>query len=255
MTHIGNSEKTIIEYIEKGDVQQQGVSILLYGESGAGKTSLLGTLPGDTLIIDVDGGMLPLRGNNSVYRVPITDDLANLKPVFDGLVTADVKAEFSCVALDCASELEKRILTLLSLKTKNGAPGMGDHQTAQYKMRDYARKLRDLREKGVHVVMTAWEMPLEIQKDEGEVQSRLYPMMSRRLAPELCGIFDVVARVEISTKPGHEGERFLRLDGDEKVMAKNRYGNGRFCPANLAHFIAACLNNTSCEAAVEKEGE
>ena len=93
--------------------------------------------------------------------------------------------------------------------------------------------------RGVNVIVTALEMPLELESNDDAIRTRLYPMFGRKLAPEVCGLFDVVARVEVSTKPGHEGERFLRMDGDDRIMAKNRYGTGKFATADLGALFSA----------------
>ena len=225
-----------MDNIQTSPVTQQtkvGKTVLVYAESGCGKTTLLGTLPGRTLILDVEGGCTVLRGTKKqIARVAIPETLENLKSIFDALMTSDI--DFDNVCLDSGTELEKFMLIRLAASGKNdGMPSLHDYGVVGFKMRDYARRLRDLRERGVNVIVTALEMPLELEQSDDSIRTRLYPMFGRKLAPEICGLFDVVARLEISTKPGHEGERFLRMDGDETMIAKNRYGTGKFAKADL----------------------
>jgi phage nucleotide-binding protein len=211
-----------------------GKTILVYGESGVGKSTLLGTLPGKTLILDVEGGLKVIRGREDVYRVKIPETLENLKSVFDALCGSE-NIDFANVCLDSATELEKFMLIRLAGDSKSGMPSLQDYGTCSFRMREYMRKLRDLREKGVNVIVTCLEMPLELEQSDNTIRTRLYPMLARKLAPEICGLFDIVARLEVSTKAGHEGLRFLRLDGTENVIGKNRYGGG---PAAAADFSA-----------------
>jgi phage nucleotide-binding protein len=224
------------------DISKVGKTMLVYGESGTGKSTLLGTLPGKTLILDVEGGLTVLRDKH-VDRVAIPETLENLKAVFDALVSSD-NIDYDNICLDSGTELEKFMLIRLAANSKNdGMPSLHDYGVVSFKMRDYMRKLRDLRERGINVIVTCLEMPLELEQDDSTIRTRLYPMLARKLAPEICGLFDIVARLEISAKPGHEGTRFLRMDGNEKMIAKNRYGNGGFAAADLTVLFKAVDDN------------
>lgn len=220
-----------------------GKTILVYGESGAGKSTLLGTLPGRTLVLDVEGGLTVLRKAERVDRIRIPESLENLKEVFAGITggAADPAAfPWANICLDSASELEKFMLIRLAAVSKNdGMPSLHDYGVTSFRMRDYMRQLRDLRERGLNVIVTCLEMPLELEQSDNSIRTRLYPMLARKLAPEICGLFDIVARLEISQKPGAEGRRFLRMDGNEQIVAKNRYGNGGFADAHLGRVFAA----------------
>jgi phage nucleotide-binding protein len=213
-----------------------GATILLYGESGAGKTSCLGTLGGKTLVIDIEGGTVVLR-DKDVDIATIPEDLTGLRELFDELTAS--KPAYDNICLDSATELEKFMLVCLGRKSSTGTPTLNDYGVATFKMRDYIRRLRDLREHGINIVVTALEMPVELEASEGTTRTRLYPMMSKKLTPEVCGMFDIVGHVEVSRKEGHEGERFIRLDGTDQVVAKNRWGKGTWAAPDLAKLIAS----------------
>lgn len=224
------------------DVTKQGKSVLVYAESGVGKSTLLGTMGSPTLILNVEGGLYVLKDCTNVDHIEILESLENLAEVFDFLSDPGNISGYQNIALDSATELEKFMQIRLAKKSTNdGMPSMHDYGVISFKMRDYMRRLRDLRDAGKNVVVTCLEMPIELHLDDGEIKTRLYPMMGRKLAPEICGLFDIVARLEISQKPGNEGLRFMRLDGDDRLIAKNRYGNGKFAAANLGA-IFACID-------------
>jgi len=221
------------------EMEDKGKTILLYGESGVGKTSGIGTLEGKTLLIDIESGSTVLRGKD-IDVVSVPQNLSGLKGIFEELTLND-GCGYDNVCLDSATELQAFMLINLGSKSKDGAPTLNDYGVCTAKMRDYMRKLRDLREHGVNVVCTALEMYLEIEHNEDTVRTKAFPMMMKKLAPEVCGMFDVVGRLCVSNKADHEGERYLLLDGNDDFMAKNRYGGARFVEGcDLAAFIKAC---------------
>lgn len=218
------------------DQPEKGCTILIYGDSGVGKTTLLGTLePSETLIIDIEGGTAVLK-DKDIALIRIESDLSNLKEIIDEL--ADTDTPYKNVCLDSITELERCMLVNLGLAGKNnGIPALGDYLAVQYGLREILRTLRDLREKGKNVIINALEVPLELQQMDGCIQTRLYPAISKRIAPEICGLYDVVGRVVVSTKDGHAGQRFILLDPTDQYVAKNRINNKRFCAADLNEII------------------
>ena len=55
-----------MQILKAKDLKQDKITALFYAPPGLGKTTLLGMLPGKTLIIDVDRGTSVLAGNDSV---------------------------------------------------------------------------------------------------------------------------------------------------------------------------------------------
>ena len=232
------------------DMTNVGATLLLYGESGTGKTSSLGTLRGKTLVIDIEGGSVVLRGKD-VDIVSVPSDLAGLKGLFDEITLNASSMGYANICLDSATELQSFMLVALGKKQTSGTPSLNDYGVVNFKMREYMRKLRDLRDLGINVVVTALEMPVELEHDEDVTRTKMFPMMSRKLAPEICGLFDVVARLGVSDKEGHKGERYMLLDGDDGTMAKNRYGNAKYwLNADIGAFLE---NATSVISAVPAE--
>lgn len=209
-----------LEITQTDNVASQGITMLVYGESGVGKTTLLGTLPEkDTLIIDVEGGIASLR-KKSIAVVKVNSNLDNLSAIFEELH----KTEYKNICFDSVSELDKHMLMAIGKTGKNSnVPEMQHYLIVQYKLRDYLRELRDLRDSGKNVFITALEMPLELERVDGSRYTKLYPMISKRIAPEICGLYDIVARMEISSTEGEEGNRYLRIQPTPEIVAKNRF--------------------------------
>ena len=222
-----------MEITKTNKQNKTGFTILVYGDSGLGKTTLAKTLP-DCLLIDIEGGVASLR-KEEVDVVRVSDNLGNLQSVFDSLLTI---TGYKTVMLDSATELEKAMLIQLANQSRNkGMPSLHDYGVVSFRMRDYVRRLRDLRDEGINVVVTALEMPLELEQCDGIIRTRSYPMMGRKLAPEICGLFDIVAHMEVSAQKGQEGERYLRLQPTKNIVAKNRLGAENQFPAHLGKLI------------------
>ena len=239
--------------IEQMKTSKTGITLLVFGESGAGKTTLFGTLPAnELLLLEAEGGTAPLEGKN-IDCVKIREDLENLKDTFDSLVLPSTLKGYKHVGLDSSTELERFMQIRLASKSSNdGMPSLHDYGVVSFKMRDYMRRLRDLRDQGINVIVTALESPLELEQTDDTTRTRLYPMLARKLAPEVCGLFDVVAHMEISAKPGHEGERFLRLDGTEKIVAKNRWDRNHVMRFSVADLSVLFAKITELRAAIEE---
>lgn len=220
-----------------------GVSAIVYGEAGAGKTYFAGTLPGRTLIIAAEpNGIKTLKRSPNAANIEVAympqgstpeDTSAKLNGFFDALMARDLN--FDNIVLDSATELAISLLLTKSDPNKNGGtPTMKNYSEVQSAMRRYLRIIRDLAEvKGKNVVVIALESEFVLAQNADGQTTKTHPALSgKKLSPEAEGLFDIVAHMEKRS----DGTRILRLEGDDRFVAKDRFGR-KGCIADGATFL------------------
>jgi phage nucleotide-binding protein len=217
-----------------GDKIDRGVSILIYADPGVGKTTLATTLPvGETLIINTEAGLGPCLGTGH-YVFNLDQNLKQLQKLYEEI--ANEKHPFKYIVLDNISELQDWMVMTLTQSRGKDFTEIREHGDTGQKMREYLHLFRDLVFKGITVVFNAWEYPLEIETGPEVNVTKLFPKLYKRIAPEICGIVDIVGHLEMYEKTG---ERFIRLEGNSKLIAKSQFkGLEKFEPADLMQLLA-----------------
>ncbi len=208
-----------------------GVKMLVYSESGFGKTMLAATAP-RPVIISAESGLLSLSKRNierlhGVNTPGITYDVpamqvtttAQLKECFDFFANPVNKARehFSTIFMDSLTEIAEVVLANAKIVNKDPRQAYGD---LIEKMMDTVKKFRDLQ--GFHFVATA---KIELVKEENG-GSKFYPAMpGSKVGPGLPYYFDEVFRLGIHKDPASGAKwRFLQTDPDMQYTAKDRSG-------------------------------
>lgn len=210
----------------------QGVKVLVYGESGNGKTFLARSLPKDsTLVVSVESGVLSLQGAGMhVLRCETFEDVVSV------LNEMDTKYAFAKnVFIDSGSEIAEKVLAYHKPKTKEPRQAynaMAEHTIMLVKM------FRDLPRRNVFVTAKA-----ETDKDGVSGLMVTTPSMPGRvLTKELPYLFDEVFYLGVAEMDDGTGkkvrQRYLQTDRDLNKTAKDRSGKLDFYePADLSHIL------------------
>jgi len=231
-------------------VDQKGVSMIVYGDPGVGKTSLIKTLlgweygkgfihepyakPEEIFVIDVEAGDLVLAdgGKRLVTTYQVRENLENFRKMVQYLV--EEKHAFKYVFIDNMSELEKYFLVTLTESKTLQTPRQKEWGDTSYYMRKNIRDLRNLVWKGVNVIFNFWAMMLPVEDREGKITSYEAPMVMRSTTMEYVGLVDHTAYMGIDK----EGKRFLQFDSNQRIKCKSRSDNlDQFERANLAEIF------------------
>lgn len=211
------------------DEINRGISMLIYADPGSGKTTLAATLPaGETLIINTEAGLGPLLGtghvefNISSALLKRGDDnlIAVIEDLYDFLLLQ--KHPFKNVVIDNMSELEQLLLLSLTRKRGKSVPDLREYSESSFTMKKWIEMYRDLVFKNINVIFNAWEFPLEIRNYEGSVLTKTFPMVGKKIAPQICGVVDCVFHLEVEEK---SGKRWLRTGPSDQYITKTQFQN------------------------------
>lgn len=227
----------------------QGVKILAYAESGAGKTTLCATAP-KPVILSAESGLLCLSHDNLnrlnaqgafgpgavlAYDIPVLTirSVAQLTEAYEYLANPrnGARDHFSTICVDSITEIGEVVLANAKLGVKDPRQAYGE---LIEKMQMTIKAVRDL--SGFHTYVAA---KMEHMKDEATGTVKYGPAMpGSKMGPALPYYFDEVFQLGINRQQQGAKYRFLRTDGDLQYIAKDRSGRlGEMEAPNLTNII------------------
>ena len=194
-------------------LSMSGVKLLVYGQAGAGKTSLIPTLPAP-IVLSAEGGLLSIAGADVPY-IEIAS-IGDLMEAYKWLSESAEAAQFQSVALDSISEVAEVVLNAEKKASKDPRQAYG---AMQEQMADIIRAFRDL--PGRHVYMSA-----KLEKTQDEMGRVLYSpsMPGNKTGQQLPYFFDEVLALRVERDAEGNTQRALMCDSDGLWLAKDRSG-------------------------------
>jgi len=196
-----------------GNLAGNGVKLLVYGQAGAGKTSLIPTLP-NPIVLSAEGGLLSIQDAELPY-IEITT-MAELQEAYKWLTESQEATQFESVAIDSISEIAEVCLNYEKKVNKDPRAAYG---AMQEQMADIIRVFRDIPAK--HVYMSA-----KLEKTQDEMGRILYApsMPGNKTGQSLPYFFDEVLALRVERDAEGNSQRALMCDSDGLWLAKDRSG-------------------------------
>jgi phage nucleotide-binding protein len=194
------------------DLTKSGVKLLVYGAAGAGKTSLITTLP-KPIVLSAEAGLLSIQDADLPFiEINTIDDLRQAYVY----ITSEAGAEYESVALDSISEIAEVVLNAEKKIAKDPRQAYG---AMQEQVSDLIRAFRDL--PGKHVYMSA-----KLEKSQDEMGRMLYApsMPGNKVGQSLPYFFDEVLALRVERDAEGNTQRALMCDTDGLWAAKDRSG-------------------------------
>jgi len=198
-----------IQLKSTGDLGNQGLKVLVYGQAGCGKTTLSKTLP-KPVVLSAEGGLLSLKDDNIPYI-----EIKSMTDLHDAYAWLQDSDEFESVVLDSISEIAEVVLSHEKKINKDGRAAYGEMDV---QLSEIIRAFRDL---NMHVLMTA-----KLEKQQDEMGRMLYfpSLPGNKTAQKLPYFFDEVLALRIEKDEEGKTQRALMCDSDGLWLAKDRSG-------------------------------
>ena len=200
------------------------INFMVYGESGSGKTRLLGSsvlvpelLP--MLLIDVEGGTLTLSTTYPEVECVRVTNWQDLKKIQDRLKNSD--HGYKTIGVDSLTETQKLGMEY-TMRQQHGdtndlaVPEIKEWNINVEQVRSFVRFLRDL--EGVNCLFTAL---VRVDTDKRTGLSRKKPSLNGKVADEVSGFLDVVTYLGVEDVDG-KSTRILQTGNTPGTIAKDR---------------------------------
>jgi len=210
------------------DVTAEGANLVIYGESGVGKTTLVSHLE-NAIILSAEQGLLSLKQYDIPY-IEITD-MKDVNEAYNLLK----KSDYDHIVFDSLTEVSEVVLYEMKEGKKDKRQAYGELADAFGVM---IRKFRDI--KGKNTIFFAKQK--HIYDEDGTVIG-FCPMMPGRVLPHgLPYLVDEVFNYDMDRK----GQRFFRTAAERRYPAKDRSGalDAKELEPNLNDIIKRVLADT-----------
>ena len=198
-----------IQLKSTGELGNQGLKVLVYGQAGCGKTTLSKTLP-TPVVLSAEGGLLSLKDDNIPYL-----EIKSMTDLHEAYEWVSKSKDYESVVLDSISEIAEVVLSHEKKINKDGRAAYGEMDV---QLSEIIRAFRDL---NMHVLMTA-----KLEKQQDEMGRMLYfpSLPGNKTAQKLPYFFDEVLALRIEKDEDGKTQRALMCDSDGLWLAKDRSG-------------------------------
>jgi len=191
---------------------------LIYSEPGKGKTTMVKSLTGKTIVLSVDGMYHVLSGLPNVEIITIdsakpNDELGD----FYRYLLKNIN-DIDNIVIDNLSTYQKYWLNVSGKEKKSGMPEIKDYGIINRVLFDFIASLKTLKK---NVLIFAHEKKVEINREGGGIYTQFQPNV--RSLDAIMGIIPIVGRLVIVTdSETQKEERIIVLQPTQATRAKDQ---------------------------------
>ena len=191
---------------------------LVYSQPGIGKTTMVKTLKGKTVVFSVDGMYHVLSGLENIKVLVMdskkpNDELGD----FYRYLLKNIK-DIDNIVIDNLSTFQKYWLNNIGKETKSGMPEIRDYGVLDRVLLDFISSLKDLQK---NLILFAHEKKQEVTKESGGVYTQFQPDV--RNMDAIMGIVPLVGRlVIVANQENQTEERIIALQPTQTTRAKDQ---------------------------------
>lgn len=208
-----------MQLLKATDIQRfDNWTCLIYAEAGKGKTTMVKSLTGHTLVFSVDGMYHVLADLDNVDIIAMNPKRPHheLEEFYKFLIKN--LENYENIVIDNLSTFQKFWLNAKSKDTKSGMPEMKDYAIVDRVLLDFIASLKDLHK---NILLFAHEKKVEITRESGGVYTQFQPDV--RNMDAIMGIVPIVGRlVVIHNQEKQEDERIIVLQPTQSTRAKDQ---------------------------------
>ena len=218
------------------DYQADRLKILILGESGSGKTSLVRTLPDPkrTLVVSAESGLLSIAGVDSDVIDLTLDDrdhpiekserFASVARTYKFLLTKEAQEKYDWVFIDSLTEIGQYLIDTLKVEFPNRKDSMVLFGENLYRMTSMVKAFRDLPH--YNIVFTSLVVSEKDQENRRHLEADLVGKMSKKVNSLFDEVFYIFSTNELNESGIYTGKskRKLLTGQTETMNCKDRSG-------------------------------
>lgn len=214
-----SKRKSVLDDATPVEKLDEGLSSIIYGRSGTGKTALSGTMPTPILLLDLGERGTDTVANVKGLKVLHVRDWDHFKEIYWELKEED--HGYKSVVIDALPGVQQMAINQarsLSRKQERDSTSQRDMGEATKLMATWLYNYRDLKELGINIQMNAHD---RLRESDGDTDEAIAPEMGPNLMPgitkTLLGAVDVV------------GVTFIRVHTEKKKIGVDSKRTVEYC--------------------------
>lgn len=205
--------------IQAADIEKyDNWTVVIYSEPGKGKTSMVKSLKGKTVVLSVDGMYHVLSGlpNVSILTMNSKEPNEELKKFY--LYLLRNIDDIDNIVIDNLSTFQKYWLNSAGKEARSGMPEIKDYGIIDRVLFDFVTSIKALKK---NTLIFAHEKKVEVNYEGGGVYTQFQPDL--RALDAIMGIVPIVGRlVIVSDQENQKDQRIIILQPTQTTRAKDQ---------------------------------